>query len=113
MVMNGFSASNARVCSNAWEVSTHTSRVFTQTVNQKALTWVTMILSISLGLIRESITMLVVVVLRQEEGRRTTIFSPAQSKLQLQAPQLLLDKANPSTSSMVRWCWLIVWRMGR
>ena len=86
----------------------HTSRVFTQTVNQKALTLVTVILSvISLGL-RKFLE-----VWRQEEGMRTTICFPAQSKLQLQEPQLLLDKANLSTSSMVRWCWLTGWRMVR
>ena len=89
----------------------HTSLVFTQIVIQKVLTWVTMILSvISLGLRKESM-----VVQRLEEGMRTTICFPAQSKLQLQEPQLLLDnKARLlSTSSMVRWCWLTGWRMVR
>ena len=94
----------------------HTSLVFTQTVNLKALTWVMVILSvISLGLRKESITMFLVKVERQEEGMRTTISFPGQFKLQLQEPQLLLDnKARLlSTSNMVRWCWLTGWRTVR
>ena len=90
----------------------HTSLVFTQTVNPKALTWVTLILSVtSLGLRKESM----VVQERQEEGRKTMICFRVQSKLQLQEPQLLLDnKARLlSTSSMVRWCWLTGLRMAR
>ena len=62
MEMNVSSVNNARVSSNAWEVLMHTSLVFTQTVSRKALTWVTVILSvISLGLRKESITMFLVV----------------------------------------------------
>ena len=49
----------------------------------------------------------------QEEGKRTTICFPVQSKLQLQEPQLLLDKASLLSISMVRWYWLTGWKMVR